>query len=717
MEDGMQTGISIFKSKVAKRIFLLFLVCAMLPIVVLSYLSFTQVSSQLREQSMIRLQSMAKTYGLGILERLTFLDTDLDFIGYNSQGWLKENGELKLNDSYIRKIHKHFKGVIFISESNVVRPLIGELNSLPDNFPGSVTRPNSSKSLVFLAPGEKDIARVFLAKTITGPDGTSRLLVGEVKTDYLWGLGNDNLLPAMTDACVMDQTRTVLFSPFLIPEQLSHQIRFDNASVETRSLEYSFGNEDYFVGYWPMFLKSMFDGPNLIVILRNVKGDVFAPLSHFKVLFPLVILLAFWIVLLLSIISIRKNMVPLEALKAGALRLAQRDFDTRVTVSSGDEFEDVADVLNASAVQLGRQFHAMEVMSEIDSAILSSLDIHKIINTSLKRMNAFFACDGISVSLIRSRRPNIFQTFSYLSNKTDNIIEEYLTVSSDDKQKLMTQSDFFMVDVKNVTPSFLSDVACREVKHFLILPLFLNGTINGIISLGHLEAHPYAEDDIAYARRLSHQVSTALSNAFLVEELEILNWGTLEALARTVDAKSKWTSGHSERVTELSVKIARVMGCNDKQINDLHRAAFLHDIGKIGVPLSILDKPDQLTKEEYEVVKEHPAIGAKILEPIEAYMDIIPIVIQHHECFDGNGYPLGLSGEQISLGARILSVADVYDALVSIRPYRLGWVQEKAIQLITDESGKQFDPKVVEAFFSAVSWLVDDILKKENVSC
>ena len=699
----MKSGVSIFKSKVAKRIFILFLVCAMLPIGVLSYVSYTQVSAQLREQSLVRLQSMAKTHGLSILERFAFLETDLDLFGYNSNGWFEENGELKLNDSYIERINKHFTGVAFFSHVNGVRFLIGEMNSLPDSIMEYPTNHDSSKSLVFFAPGERNIKRVFLAKTIAGIDGTSGLLVGEVDPVYIWGIGYENLLPAMTDACVIDQTRNVLFSSFSIPEQLSHQIHYDNASVNARSLEYSSDNEDYFVGYWPMFLKAMFDGPNLIIILRNVQGDVFAPLSHFKVLFPLVALLAFWIVLLLSTISIRKSMVPLETLKAGALRLAQRDFDARITISSGDEFEDLAKVFNYSAAHLGRQFHAMEVMTEIDGAILSSLNTNVIIDTALKRINSFFACDCISLSLIRSKQPNVFQTFSYISHKTDEITEEYLTVSFEDKQKLTAQSDFFIVEVKNGVPSFISKATSLEAKHFLILPLFLNNALTGIISLGHLEAYQYIQDEIAYARRISQQVSTALSNAYLVEKLELLNWGTLEALARTVDAKSKWTSGHSERVKDLSMSIARVMGCDNKQIDALHRAAFLHDIGKIGIPPSILDKPGKLTKEEYEVIKEHPAIGAKIIEPIEGYADIIPIIMQHHERFDGKGYPMGLSGEQITLGARILSVGDVYDALISKRPYRLGWGKDKVFQLITDESGKQFDPKVVEAFYFAVS--------------
>jgi putative nucleotidyltransferase with HDIG domain len=178
-----------------------------------------------------------------------------------------------------------------------------------------------------------------------------------------------------------------------------------------------------------------------------------------------------------------------------------------------------------------------------------------------------------------------------------------------------------------------------------------------------------------------------------------LNWGALTALARTVDAKSPWTSGHSERVTELALKIGRAMGLEKRDLDTLRRAGLLHDIGKIGIPAAILDKKGKLTDEEYRIVKNHPSIGARILEPISAYSQIIPIVEQHHERFDGMGYPRGISGEAICLGARILAVADVFDALISDRPYRSGWGKEEVYRLVEKEAGHHFDPKVVEAFF------------------
>ena len=129
----------------------------------------------------------------------------------------------------------------------------------------------------------------------------------------------------------------------------------------------------------------------------------------------------------------------------------------------------------------------------------------------------------------------------------------------------------------------------------------------------------------------------------------------------------------------------------------------MREIGKIGVPVSILNKESKLSKEEFEKIKEHPLIGLKILEPIKAYKDALPIVVQHHEKFNGSGYPNGLSGDAIDIGARILAVADVFDAVTSERPYRAGLIEEQALTLITEESGTHFDPVVVKAFLTAVS--------------
>ena len=187
------------------------------------------------------------------------------------------------------------------------------------------------------------------------------------------------------------------------------------------------------------------------------------------------------------------------------------------------------------------------------------------------------------------------------------------------------------------------------------------------------------------------------------KRLDQLNWGALTVLARAIDAKSKWTAGHSEGVTKLALKIGRVLGLTQEELDNLHRAGLLHDIGKIGIPPEVIDKPGNLTDEEYQIMREHPGIGERILEPIEAYAEIIPMVRQHHEWFNGKGYPDGLSGEAITLGGRILALADVFDALVSDRPYRPGILLEHIFEIIKEKEGTTFDPKVVKAFFEVVA--------------
>ncbi len=173
---------------------------------------------------------------------------------------------------------------------------------------------------------------------------------------------------------------------------------------------------------------------------------------------------------------------------------------------------------------------------------------------------------------------------------------------------------------------------------------------------------------------------------------------TLVALTRALDLRDRETEGHSERVANLAVEIGKVLGLSERQLQNLWRGGLLHDIGKIGVPDLILQKPGALTPEEWTIMKQHPVWGARILEKVDFLADAIPVVRHHHEAWDGSGYPDGLRGEEIPLLARIFMVADAYDAITNDRPYRSKRSSEEALEIIRGEKGRQFDPKVVEAF-------------------
>jgi putative nucleotidyltransferase with HDIG domain len=183
----------------------------------------------------------------------------------------------------------------------------------------------------------------------------------------------------------------------------------------------------------------------------------------------------------------------------------------------------------------------------------------------------------------------------------------------------------------------------------------------------------------------------------------------LEALTRTVDEASPWTGAHSKRVAGFAVQIGYALGMTPKDLDCLRYSALLHDIGKLGISASILEKPGKLSTRERQSVERHPQIGARILDPVTTFPELVPTVIQHHERFNGTGYPCGLIGDAICLGARILAVADVYDALASRRPYRTGRRQISAVEFIKKESGRKFDPKVVNVFLEVVK-------QEENVA-
>jgi HD-GYP domain-containing protein (c-di-GMP phosphodiesterase class II) len=186
------------------------------------------------------------------------------------------------------------------------------------------------------------------------------------------------------------------------------------------------------------------------------------------------------------------------------------------------------------------------------------------------------------------------------------------------------------------------------------------------------------------------------------EELRIAYDTTLDGWASALDLRDKETEGHSRRVTEMTLQLAQTMGISESELVHIRRGAILHDIGKIGIPDSILHKPGPLTEEEWVIMRKHPQLAYNMLSPIEYLHPALAIPYNHHERWDGTGYPRGLKGEKIPLAARIFAVADVYVVLTSDRPYRPAWSEQNVLKYIRDQSGRHFDPKIVKAFFDLI---------------
>ena len=698
----MKIDKTFLRSKVARRIFLLFISCALLPITVLAVLSFRHVTTQLNKQSQERLAQAAKAMSMNLFERLLFLEAEMEMVAANLNSEDTTNlqtSPVEIND----RLKERFEALALVVDRGQTIPLISFVPEPPPLTEEETEHLRQGRTLVNAEVRANRPGVIFMRRLIDQTNPTKGFLVGQVSDYYLWRGGEENPLPPMTELIVLDDNGGVLFSTVsgrtLFPQGVVSKMIKTHAGP----FKWKHGEREYVGRYLSMYMEKEFHIPKWLVVLGESKAHVLAPMARFKHIFPLVVLLALWVVLLLSVSQIRRNLVPLERLQEGTKRIAARDFGSRVDVSSGDEFQELAESFNAMASRLGKQFNALTTMNEIDRSILSALDTRRIVDTILNRMRELFPCDCVALALFDAESSDAgLMHIQYGQSEGENWLVP-VRLGTEDTRRLDAYPEQLLFAVPEEFPEYLSPLAELSAEMLLALPMFVGEKLSGLIVLGYADGAALNEEDAVQARQLADQVAVAISNARLIEELDELNWGTLYALARAIDAKSNWTAGHSERVTEVALKIGQTLGLDQKKLDDLHRGGLLHDIGKIGIPPEILDKAGKLTDEEYQLMREHVRIGARILEPIEAYAAVIPVVLHHHEYYDGSGYPDGLKGEAIDLGARIFTVADHYDALISDRPYRAGLPRERVIGFIKEDSGTKFDPNVVKAFLEVMA--------------
>jgi putative nucleotidyltransferase with HDIG domain len=264
--------------------------------------------------------------------------------------------------------------------------------------------------------------------------------------------------------------------------------------------------------------------------------------------------------------------------------------------------------------------------------------------------------------------------------------------------------------LKTDDPCIRTQILAGEVfiAHHAV-PLIAKGQVKGVLEVFHRSQLVPDPEWLEFFESLAAQAAIAIDNASLFDELQRSNTEltlaydtTLEGWSHALDMRDRETEGHTIRVAEMTLQLARSMGMSDIELEHIRRGALLHDIGKMGIPDTILLKPGPLSTEEYQIMCKHPVYAYNMLSSISFLRQALTIPYCHHERWDGTGYPRGLSGEQIPLEARIFAVVDVWDALRSDRPYRSAWTEEKALDFIREHTGKYFDPKVVEAFLKIV---------------
>jgi putative nucleotidyltransferase with HDIG domain len=351
-------------------------------------------------------------------------------------------------------------------------------------------------------------------------------------------------------------------------------------------------------------------------------------------------------------------------------------------------------------------------LHDIDLAITASMDLRVTLNVLLLHVLTQLEVDAANVLLLN---PHL-QTLEFAAGRgfrTDALKNTRLRLGEGYAGRAALERKLVhLPDLRGRKTDFLRSpfFSAEGFVAYYGMPLIAKGQVKGVLEIFHRAPLAAGPDWVNLLETLTGQAAIAIDNAQLFDNLQRSNLelslaydATIEGWSRAMDLRDRETEGHTQRVTELTERLARAMDISEAEIVHIRRGALLHDIGKMGVPDNILLKPGKLTDDEWKIMHQHPQFAYQMLAPIDYLKPAFDIPYCHHEKWDGTGYPRGLKGEQIPLAARLFAVVDVWDALMRDRPYREAWPEEKVLEHIKAGSGTHFDPKAVELFLKVRS--------------
>ena len=362
--------------------------------------------------------------------------------------------------------------------------------------------------------------------------------------------------------------------------------------------------------------------------------------------------------------------------------------------------------------QTVKQLQRLAALRSIDLAISNILDLQLTLRIVINEVIEQLDVDAASVLLIQAGRSRL----EYVAGEgfqTRNIESTSLPIGEGNAGRAVTERRIVAVpDLTDAGANFRRAqlLADEDFVSYYAVPLITKGEVKGVLEIFSRTPLNPDREWLDFLETLGGQAAIAVENSMLFQDLQRSNFelamaydATIEGWSRALDLRDRETEGHTQRVTDMTLRLARKMGLSEDRLVLIRRGALLHDIGKMGIPDHILHKPEELTEEEQRIMRQHPQLAYDMLEPIAYLRDALDIPYCHHEKWDGTGYPRGLSGTQIPLEARLFTIVDVWDAITTDRPYRKGWPKKKSLDYIRSESGKYFDPKLVEVFLREMS--------------
>jgi HD-GYP domain-containing protein (c-di-GMP phosphodiesterase class II) len=615
----------VLRSRVARRVFFLFVLCALVPLSTLAYVSFDKVTAQLHADATQRLRNASKSTGMALLERLLLLDSQLAMLG-SSLAAQESPFDARPPDVLAQWIGDRFRSLALVSSTGKTTHVAGNAPPFVDLDDKQKKHLSSGKPLLRIVDDPSGQARILLARTATGVQQDVGILYAELDPRYLWP---DSTPSYLTEVVVLDERHRLLFAtnPGRVPLA---ELRKAILTSETRSsFDWEPHGERHTAGYWKLFLRPSFVAPSWIVVHSQADSAILLPLEDFRATFPLAILLSFLLVLFLSLTQIRRTLVPIELLRAAALRITGKDFGARVSIESKDEFRELGQTFNQMAEGIEAHISNMRTVSGIGTAISVETDTSHLMDRVLSAARQVVRADAGILYLVNDEGRLELSLLSIDSTGLTSREVAACTLLPSNMAPEPHSGESAASPIASDRIINVSDInTCTELDFsayrlfdervgyhsgsFLSVPMRNHeGEMIGVLQL--INAYdgtpdnvvPFSADAQRVAESLASQAAMVLTKNRLVDAFRLLFEGLIQLIVTAIDEKSPYTGGHCRRVPILTNMLADAV-CSTKtgpfedfsltteERYELNIAALLHDCGKVTTPVHVVDKSTKL---------------------------------------------------------------------------------------------------------------------------
>jgi len=636
----MKISNSLFQSRVARRLFLLFLVSSLIPILTLAYLSYTSVSQKLLEQSRQHLHQVSKSVGYTIIERLDNLHRELATIALRYKDHIAANRPVEQFD-IDRKTRSNFSAIAINSRTKKYVPLYNGIDEFPDLTSKQLIHLQNGNPVLIFSNYSTFQKKLLMVISLDVVAANPSILIAEINQNILWDV--ETIIHSPTFACVTTEQYEPLYCSSSNIKEASLKTALVQNNEASAIFSWRENNTDFIGYYWTIFLEGKFATSPWLVVLSKPRLENQTSLENIKNIYPIVVVLSFLLIILLTASQLRRNLTPLELLQKATKQVASGNFDTRVNISSNDEFQDLANSFNNMAVRLDKQFKSLSAMAEIDRVILSSSNKDYVVDTVLRRIKDVVPCDFVLLSILA--KESVASDFKAATNKlSETIFKNTIKVEDGDTKLLLAHPKYLVMKSTQHAPVYSREIVKKGVRSLVIYPIIISDHLHSVITLGFKNTHKPYTDDLDHGREMADRIAVALSNASKEEKIyEQANFDSLTKLPNRTLLSDRLEQAvqrarrDGNQLSTLLVDIDRFKAINDSLGHTAGDQLLIEVATRLSSVISETDTLGRLSGDEFVVILSDIGYNknstSMITSTAESILNAIkyPFVIHNHE--------------------------------------------------------------------------------------